>query len=91
MLWTTWGRDWRGDATPKTVAAEVTRGLVPGATVLLHDSDCTSAPGAWRSALGALDDLAELFAARRLIVGPLCDHGVTSHGRWRPRDVARLA
>jgi peptidoglycan/xylan/chitin deacetylase (PgdA/CDA1 family) len=49
-LWTTWGRDWRAHATPASVAAEVHAGLVPGATVLLHDAACTSAPGAWRSA-----------------------------------------
>jgi peptidoglycan-N-acetylglucosamine deacetylase len=76
VLWTAWGRDWTGTATPAGVTAEVARGLRPGATVLLHDSDCTSAPGAWRSALGALPRLADLFAAHHLSVGPLADHGV---------------
>ncbi|MDQ3897300.1 MAG: polysaccharide deacetylase family protein [Actinomycetota bacterium] len=75
VLWTTWGRDWRSDATPDTVVADVIRGLGPGATVLLHDSDCTSAAGAWRSALGALPALAEAFAGRGLAVGPLAEHG----------------
>lgn len=75
VLWSTWGRDWRPDATPGTVVADVARHLGPGATVLLHDSDCTSAPGAWRSALGALDALGELFSARGLTVGPLAEHG----------------
>jgi peptidoglycan/xylan/chitin deacetylase (PgdA/CDA1 family) len=78
VLWSTWGRDWRAEATPETVVADVERHLGPGATVLLHDSDCTSAPGAWRSALGALDPLAELFASRRLEVGPLGDHGLAA-------------
>ncbi|MEA2932407.1 MAG: peptidoglycan-N-acetylglucosamine deacetylase [Actinomycetota bacterium] len=78
VLWTTWGRDWRADATPRSVVDDVARHLGPGATVLLHDSDCTSAPGAWRSALGALDDLGELFAARGLTVGPLSGHGLAS-------------
>src|SRR5207253_10400071 len=63
VLWTTWGRDWRAEATPASVVADVALHLGPGATVLLHDSDCTSAPGAWRSALGALAPLAELFEA----------------------------
>ena len=76
VLWSTWGRDWRAQATPQSVVADVERHLGPGATVLLHDSDCTSAPEAWRSALGALDALAELFAARRLTVGPLAEHGL---------------
>lgn len=89
VLWTTWGRDWRAEASPRSVVADVERHLTPGATVLLHDSDCTSAPGAWRSALGALDPLAELFAARGLAVGPLADHGVPGHGvpgRWASGD-----
>ncbi|HEX3622176.1 MAG TPA: polysaccharide deacetylase family protein [Acidimicrobiales bacterium] len=77
VLWSTWGRDWRAEATPRSVVADVERHLGPGATVLLHDSDCTSAPEAWRSALGALDPLAELFAARGLTVGPLAEHGLT--------------
>jgi len=76
VLWTTWGRDWRAEATPATVVADVARHLGPGATVLLHDSDCTSAPGSWRSALGALDPLEELFSGCGLAVGTLADHGL---------------
>jgi len=82
VLWSTWGRDWRAEATPASVVDDVARHLGPGATVLLHDSDCTSAPGAWRSALGALGPLGELFAARGLTVGPLGEHGLRPH---RPR------
>jgi peptidoglycan/xylan/chitin deacetylase (PgdA/CDA1 family) len=74
VLWTAWGRDWRAAATPDTVVADVDRHLGPGGTVLLHDSDCTSAPGAWRSALGALPALAERFAALDLRPGPLSEH-----------------
>jgi len=76
VLWTTWGRDWRAEATPDSVVADVERGLGPGGTVLLHDSDCTSAPGAWHSALGALDPLFDLFDERGLVPGPLRDHGI---------------
>jgi peptidoglycan/xylan/chitin deacetylase (PgdA/CDA1 family) len=77
VLWTAWGRDWTATATPATVARTVRRGLRPGGTVLLHDSDCTSAPGAWRSALGALPRLAEFIAADGgPAVGPLADHAV---------------
>lgn len=78
VLWTAWGRDWRAEATPATVVRDVRRHLGPGATVLLHDSDCTSAPGAWRSAVGALPLLAEVFAAVGLKVGPLSQHGIPS-------------
>ncbi len=76
VLWTAWGRDWRAEATPATVVADVVTDLTPGATVLLHDSDCTSAPGAWRAALGALPRLAEPFGRLRCAVGPLCEHGL---------------
>ncbi|MGI9032773.1 MAG: polysaccharide deacetylase family protein [Acidimicrobiales bacterium] len=74
VLWTTWGRDWRARATADSVAADVTRGLRPGGTVLLHDSDCTSAPGAWRSALGCLPALADVFAAQGLQAQRLGSH-----------------
>jgi peptidoglycan/xylan/chitin deacetylase (PgdA/CDA1 family) len=78
ILWTTWGRDWRAEATPASVVADVVDSLRPGATVLLHDSDCTSAPDSWRSALGALPRLAEVFSQRELVVGPLAQHGIAS-------------
>ncbi|MFZ4515292.1 MAG: polysaccharide deacetylase family protein [Acidimicrobiia bacterium] len=74
VLWTAWGRDWRAAATPDTVLADLERGTLDGGTVLLHDSDCTSAPLAWRSALGALPDLMTMCAQRGLVVGPLRDH-----------------
>ena len=76
VLWTTWGRDWRQEATPSTVVADVLRRYVAGGTVLLHDADGESYPGSWRSALGALAPLADAFAARDLMVGPLGEHGL---------------
>jgi peptidoglycan/xylan/chitin deacetylase (PgdA/CDA1 family) len=78
VLWTTWGRDWRREATPESVVADVTRRYVDGGTVLLHDSDCTSYPGSWRAACGALPGLAEALGSRGLVVGPLADHGIWS-------------
>ena len=78
VLWSAWGRDWTTEATAESVAAEVLRGDPgpSGPTVLLHDSDCTSAPGAWRAAVGALPVLAEAWAARGWTAGPLADHGI---------------
>jgi len=76
VLWTTWGRDWRREATPQSVTADVLRRYVDGGTVLLHDSDCTSYPGSWRAALGALPRLADELSARGLVVGPVGDHGL---------------
>ncbi len=76
VLWTSWGRDWRADATPRSVVADLTRTGLGGATLLLHDSDCTSAIHAWRSTLGALKPLAELVADQQLTAGPLGEHGI---------------
>lgn len=83
VLWTTWGRDWRKEATPQTVTDDVLRRYVSGGTVLLHDSDCESYPGSWRSALGALPMLAEELAARDLTVGPVGEHGIDGAGDAR--------
>jgi peptidoglycan/xylan/chitin deacetylase (PgdA/CDA1 family) len=81
VLWTTWGRDWRREATPESVVADVTRRYLDGGTVLLHDSDCTSYPGSWRSALGALPRLSDDFAARGLAVGTVGEHGLPGTAR----------
>jgi peptidoglycan-N-acetylglucosamine deacetylase len=78
VLWTAWGRDWRPQATPDTVIADLRTDLGPGGTLLLHDSDCTSAPQSWRSALGALPRLAELAEAGKYRIGPLADHNVVA-------------
>jgi peptidoglycan-N-acetylglucosamine deacetylase len=74
VLWTADGRDWTAHATPRSVAETIGTDL-EGGTVLLHDSDCTSAPQAWRSALGALPLLLAECARENLRVGPLRDHG----------------
>ncbi|MGZ6954785.1 MAG: polysaccharide deacetylase family protein [Acidimicrobiia bacterium] len=76
VLWTTWGRDWRAEATPESVVADALSGYVDGGTVLLHDSDCTSAPQSWRATLDALPQLAGELAARGLRVGPVGEHGI---------------
>ncbi|MGI5459946.1 polysaccharide deacetylase family protein [Streptomyces sp. CA-249302] len=75
VLWTSWGEDWTARATPESVHRTVTGDLHGGGTILLHDSDCTSAPGAWRSALGALPRILDTCEDRGLSVGPLREHG----------------
>ncbi len=74
VLWTTWGLDWRAGATGTTVAGNVERTFVPGATVLLHDSDVTSTPGSWRATIDSLPLLAASWRDRGLEVGPLAEH-----------------
>jgi peptidoglycan/xylan/chitin deacetylase (PgdA/CDA1 family) len=89
VLWSTWGRDWRQDATADSVVTDILAGLPggprgrPGGTILLHDSDCTSDPGSWRSALDALPLLAERLDGAGWTVGPLRDHGLPGDGGGR--------
>ena len=54
----------------------VTRGLGPGGTILLHDSDCTSAAGSSRATLAALPALVEDIRARNWRSGPLSEHSL---------------
>ena len=73
VVWTAWGRDWRGGPAEE-VRRAVVRGLGDGGTVLLHDSDCTSETGSWRTTVAALPLLADEFDRRGLAVRPLRDH-----------------
>ena len=75
VLWTSWGKDWQARATGQSVIAELKKGgVVGGATLLLHDSDCTSAPGSWRSSLSALSELSSYCVEQRLDLVPLAEH-----------------
>lgn len=73
VLWSAWGKDWRADATPQSVTSTVMAALEPGGTILLHDSDCTSAPGSWRTTRASLRLLA-VEVTDRGDIGPLRDH-----------------
>ncbi|MGW5668245.1 polysaccharide deacetylase family protein [Micromonospora sp. NPDC003776] len=74
VLWTCWGRDWTAAATSQSVLDTVKARLGGGGTVLLHDSDCSLATGAWKATLGALPRLLDECARRGLRVGPLSEH-----------------
>jgi peptidoglycan/xylan/chitin deacetylase (PgdA/CDA1 family) len=78
VLWTAWGRDWEASATPESIRGTVIGKLRGGGTVLLHDSDCTSAPDSWRRTLGALPALLDDIRAYGLTVGPLAAHSPLS-------------
>lgn len=73
VLWTAWGRDWLAPAAQQ-VADTVLADLHDGGTVLLHDSDCTSRPGSWRSTAAALPLLAPHLVDRGWHVRALGDH-----------------
>jgi peptidoglycan-N-acetylglucosamine deacetylase len=74
VLWTSWGKDWQRSSTPQRIVRKAQRTLGPGATVLLHDSDCTSTPGSWRATAASLPLLADELDRRGLSVRPLADH-----------------
>jgi peptidoglycan/xylan/chitin deacetylase (PgdA/CDA1 family) len=45
LLWSAWGRDWRGRTTAAEIARLATRDVRGGDVILLHDADWYSAPG----------------------------------------------
>ncbi|MDX6231357.1 MAG: chitooligosaccharide deacetylase [Nocardioidaceae bacterium] len=74
VLWSSWGVDWSRHATAATIVAAVSRSVLPGGTVLLHDTDRTAAPGSWRRTLQATDLLLERWSSDDVLVGPLREH-----------------
>lgn len=73
VLWTAWGRDWRRPA-PASVVGTIAADVRDGGTILLHDSDCTSVAGSWRSTVAALPLLASHLDERGWVVRPLQAH-----------------
>jgi peptidoglycan/xylan/chitin deacetylase (PgdA/CDA1 family) len=66
LLWSHWGKDWQARATPASIAARVTDGVVAGSVLLLHDADDYSAPGSWQRTVAALPRVLETLAERGL-------------------------
>jgi peptidoglycan/xylan/chitin deacetylase (PgdA/CDA1 family) len=73
VLWSAWGREWEGSATPERIVRSVERTLRPGGTILLHDTDCHAPHGDWRK---THDASGRLFRGplADADVGPLADH-----------------
>jgi peptidoglycan/xylan/chitin deacetylase (PgdA/CDA1 family) len=63
LLWSRWGRDWRGGATAEQVARDVTRDLTERDVLLLHDADDYADPGSWRATVAALPAVLEAMAS----------------------------
>ncbi|WP_436846888.1 polysaccharide deacetylase family protein [Streptomyces atratus] len=76
VLWSAWGRDWTAHADARSVRASVLADLTGGGTVLLHDADGWSTPGAWRATLSALPGLLSECRRLGLSAGPLAEHGI---------------
>ncbi|MGJ5693255.1 polysaccharide deacetylase family protein [Streptomyces pratensis] len=83
VLWSAWGQDWTARADARSVTASVLKDLTGGGTVLLHDADRWSAPGAWRATLDALPVLLAECRRLGLLVGPLREHDI-ERGQERP-------
>jgi peptidoglycan/xylan/chitin deacetylase (PgdA/CDA1 family) len=71
LLWSAWAKDWLAAATPESIVAVASSGQLDGGTLLLHDSDATSAAGSWQRTLAALPLLADRLAAADIKVQPL--------------------
>ncbi len=59
VLWSKWGRDWRGRAMARSIAELATGSARDGDIVLLHDADYYSAPGSWARTVAALPIILE--------------------------------
>lgn len=66
VLWSQWGRDWRGSATARSIARRATGSVRAGDIVLLHDADYYSAPGSWARTVAALPIILEELGGRGL-------------------------
>ena len=66
LLWSRWGKDWRGWTTPARIAARALHGLLPGDVILLHDADFYSARGSHRRTVAALELITAELARRKL-------------------------
>jgi peptidoglycan/xylan/chitin deacetylase (PgdA/CDA1 family) len=66
LLWSHWGRDWEARATPRSIAALLTRGADAGSVLLLHDADHYARAGSWRRTAAALPDVIQTLSERGL-------------------------
>ena len=66
VLWSQWGRDWRGSATARSIARRATASARSGDIVLLHDADYYSAPGSWARTVAALPIMLDALDSRGL-------------------------
>jgi peptidoglycan/xylan/chitin deacetylase (PgdA/CDA1 family) len=66
LLWSRWGKDWRGHTTPRRIAARATRALLPGDVILLHDADFYSARHSHRHTVDAVDLIISELQRRKL-------------------------
>jgi peptidoglycan/xylan/chitin deacetylase (PgdA/CDA1 family) len=66
LLWSRWGKDWRRFTTPGRIAGRVTRGVIGGDVILLHDADFYSSWHSHRRTVAALGPLLTELKRRKL-------------------------
>jgi peptidoglycan/xylan/chitin deacetylase (PgdA/CDA1 family) len=66
LLWSRWGKDWRGLTTPARIARRALRGLLPGDVILLHDADFYSSRGSHLRTAGAVEIVLVELSRRKL-------------------------
>jgi peptidoglycan/xylan/chitin deacetylase (PgdA/CDA1 family) len=66
VLWSQWGKDWRGNATARSIARRATSSARSGDIVLLHDADYYSAPGSWARTVATLPIILDELGSRGL-------------------------
>ena len=66
LLWSKWGRDWQGRATPDSIVRRTTNGLVAGDVILLHDADHYGARGSWTKTAAAIEPIVEAICGAGL-------------------------
>jgi peptidoglycan/xylan/chitin deacetylase (PgdA/CDA1 family) len=66
LLWSRWGKDWRGLTTPAKIARRALRGLLPGDVILLHDADFYSSRGSHLRTARAVEIVLVELSRRKL-------------------------
>lgn len=66
LLWSRWGKDWRGQTTPARIARRALRGLLPGDVILLHDADFYSSRGSHLRTARAVEIVLVELSRRKL-------------------------
>ena len=66
LLWSRWGKDWRKFTTPGRIVGRVTRALIGGDVILLHDADFYSSRLSHQKTVAARGPLLSELKRRKL-------------------------
>jgi peptidoglycan/xylan/chitin deacetylase (PgdA/CDA1 family) len=66
LLWSRWGKDWRKFTTPGRIVGRVTRAIIGGDVILLHDADFYSSRHSHQKTVAALGPVLSELKRRKL-------------------------